>query len=113
MYGVDIFVVLVIYLNVVKKDVYFLNDKWIYLWNKIDMNLGMVIVNVFIGLFFVFVWKDSFFIDDILFLVDYKYILFDLFFFSNVLNDFFFVDILFFVILVVFCMLFVLRSIGL
>lgn len=113
MYGVDIFVVLVIYLNVVKKDVYFLNDKWIYLWNKIDMNLGMVIVNVFIGLFFVFVWKDSFFIDDILFLVDYKYILFDLFFFSNVLNDFFFVDILFFVILVVFCMLFVLRSKGL
>lgn len=113
MYGVDIFVVFVIYLNVVKKDVYFLNDKWIYLWNKIDMNLGMVIVNVFIGLFFVFVWKDSFFIDDILFLVDYKYILFDLFFFSNVLNDFFFVDILFFVILVVFCMLFVLRSIGL
>lgn len=113
MYGVDIFVVLVIYLNVVKKDVYFLNDKWIYLWNKIDMNLGMVIINVFIGLFFVFVWKDSFFIDDILFLVDYKYILFDLFFFSNVLNDFFFVDILFFVILVVFCMLFVLRSKGL
>lgn len=113
MYGVDIFVVLVIYLNVVKKDVYFLNDKWIYLWNKIDMNLGMVIVNVFIGLFFVFVWKDSFFIDDILFLVDYKYILFDLSFFSNVLNDFFFVDILFFVILVVFCMLFVLRSKGL
>lgn len=113
MYGVDIFVVFVIYLNVVKKDVYFLNDKWIYLWNKIDMNLGMVIVNVFIGLFFVFVWKDSFFRDDILFLVDYKYILFDLFFFNNVLNDFFFVDILFFVILVVFCMLFVLRSIGL
>lgn len=113
MYGVDIFVVFVIYLNVVKKDVYFLNDKWIYLWNKIDMNLGMVIVNVFIGLFFVFVWKDSFFIDDILFLVDYKYILFDLFFFSNFLNDFFFVDILFFVILVVFCMLFVLRNICL
>lgn len=113
MYGADILVAPVIHPNVVKKDVYLPNDKWIYLWNKTDMNPGMVTVNAPIGLPPVFVRKDSSFIDDILSLADYKYIPFDPSPPNNVSNDSSFVDILSSVILVAFCTLFALRSTGL
>lgn len=113
MYGADILVAPVIHPNVVKKDVYLPNDKWIYLWNKTDMNPGMVTVNAPIGLPPVFVRKDSSFRDDILSLADYKYIPFDPSPPNNVSNDSSFVDILSSVILVAFCTLFALRSKGL
>lgn len=113
MYGADILVAPVIHPNVVKKDVYLPNDKWIYLWNKTDMNPGMVTVNAPIGLPPVFVRKDSSFRDDILSLADYKYIPFDPSPPNNVSNDSSIVDILSSVILVAFCTLFALRSTGL
>ncbi|XP_062587964.1 sulfoquinovosidase-like [Saccostrea cucullata] len=77
MFGPDILVAPVIQPNVQKQSVYLPNDKWIYLWNKTDVNPGTLTVNAPVGLPPVFVRKNSSFLNDILSLASYKLIPFD------------------------------------
>ncbi|XP_061187126.1 sulfoquinovosidase-like [Saccostrea echinata] len=113
MFGSDILVAPVIQPNVQKQNVYLPNDKWIYLWNKTDVNPGAVTVNAPVGLPPVFVRKNSSFLNDILSLASYELIPFNPSKSkpSQVSNNSPLTDFLSSVILVAFCTCVALRSI--